>query len=410
MTSESIFARIFPLLLIPPHASFAMTTSSSISTNDPATTITTSNKGGLPFPEMQPADTSSVVVTENGTLRSVPTKMNYVTPSTQEAHVHRDASGTDHGISGVQWDPVQVQVQNARGQQDNIKRLDQHGFELLESPINKDGPPLDFLDTEQVIDRYYPHCEALLKQVLGGPDNKNKVAMVKAFDHNIRISDGGSSNDGDLKGGGQAKTQGPVGVVHGDYTETSGPKRLHDLGQPPKANDVLKERLGETPLLDPDMVQNILDGKQQQGKGRRQRRFALINVWRNIDPEHPIPRLPLACVDATTVSPDDLRIFKIHYPDRVGQNYFVAPSHQHEWNYFPQMTHGEALLIKQWDSFGDFALSNHHKEQDDTTKNNGLSTFALHSAFLDPTTKENAPPRRSIEVRCAIIWEEDEEA
>jgi len=42
------------------------------------------------------------------------------------------------------------------------------------------------------------------------------------------------------------------------------------------------------------------------------------------------------------------------------------------------MTMGEALLIKQWDSNGDIA--------DPTSER---STFAIHSAFLDPTAPKN---------------------
>jgi hypothetical protein len=94
-----------------------------------------------------------------------------------------------------------------------------------------------------------------------------------------------------------------------------------------------------------------------------------------------------------------MRILKIHYKDRIGQNYFIAHSKPHQWYYFPEMLHKEALLIKQWDSFGNFALN------DET--GSGRSTFAIHSAFLDPTTPPSAPPRRSIEVRCAVIWEEE---
>jgi hypothetical protein len=55
-------------------------------------------------------------------------------------------------------------------------------------------------------------------------------------------------------------------------------------------------------------------------------------------------------------------------------------------------------LIKQWDSFGALA-----QDKADGTR----STFGIHSAFIDPTTPDNAAPRTSIEVRCAVIWEEE---
>lgn len=332
-------------------------------------------KKGLPYPPVQPADGMEPVHDADGSVVTVPTKMNYVTVDTTVAHVYRDISGSDSGFTEAEWDPTNVEVHNARSLG---KKIHEHGFELLQEPIPKS---VDFLDTEQVIDDYYPHCEAILKEALG-----DKVALVKAFDHNIRISTGTVGKK--LKGGGEAKAQVPLGLVHGDYTKDSGPRRLDDLSNPPKANDVLKRKLGENPLLDPTQVQEALAGK---------RRFALINVWRSIDTENPVEELPLACVDSSTSTQKDLRKLQIHYPDRIGENYFVVPNSQHQWCYFPQMIHSEAMLIKQWDSRGAFALG----------RESGPGTFAIHSAFFDPTSDEKSAPRKSIEVRCAVIWEEN---
>jgi len=33
-----------------------------------------------------------------------------------------------------------------------------------------------------------------------------------------------------------------------------------------------------------------------------------------------------------------------------------------------------------------------------------VSTFVLHSAFKDPSSKPDAPDRESIEVRCIVVW------
>lgn len=337
---------------------------------------------GLPFPVMQAGDDNcKMLMQDDGTIRSVPTKMNYVTPDTIKIDVRRDVSGCDSIYEGAKWDAVTVAIHNARAC-GTLFTLEEHGFELQNSPVS---PDIDFMDTEGVIDQYYPACESLLRSVLG----KDKVATVKAFDHNIRIS---SDDFGpNLKKGGQAKAQVPLGIVHGDYTQISGPKRLDDLGNPPKANDVLKHRLGEKPLLDSVLVEDSKNGK---------RRFALINVWRNIDVTNPVKRSPLAIVDAKSVKNDDLKVLKIHYKDRIGQNYFASHNIQHQWYYFPQLMNTEALLIKQWDSFGNFALNDQ--------SGSGRSTFALHSAFLDPTTSQDDPPRKSIEVRCAVIWEEED--
>ena len=101
-------------------------------------------------------------------------------------------------------------------------------------------------------------------------------------------------------------------IVHADYTKTSAPRRLNDLSNPPKINDVLKPKLiaqNKKSLLDPSIVKEALEGK---------RRYAFINVWRSIDNENTVKNPPLACADATTTTIDELRMFKIHYVDRVG--------------------------------------------------------------------------------------------
>ncbi|CAK0840984.1 unnamed protein product [Prorocentrum cordatum] len=123
----------------------------------------------------------------------------------------------------------------------------------------------------------------------------------------------------------------------------------------------------------------------------RRGRFAIVNVWRSIRDE-PVSVLPLACVDAGTVDAEDLCVFEIHYADRIGENYFAAHSPRHRWYYYPGMVREEAMLIKQWDSDGALVGGPH-------------ATFALHSAFVDPTTPEGAHDRESIEVRCVCVYE-----
>ena len=50
---------------------------------------------------------------------------------------------------------------------------------------------------------------------------------------------------------------------------------------------------------------------------------------------------------------------------------------------------GEALLIKCYDS-----------------KTDGRARFVAHTAFDDPTTPPNAPPRESIELRTLVFHPE----
>ena len=205
------------------------------------------------------------------------------------------------------------------------------------------------------------------------------ATKVVAFDHNVR-SDAGRTSGRRLRGGNQV--QGPAPLVHGDYTAASAPRRLAQLAQAPKVNDVLKTAL---PLLNQDLVQEALDGE---------RRFAFINVWRPIST---VECKPLACCDAISVNADELITFSIHYADRVGENYFASHREAHSWVYFPRMTPDEALIIKQWDSEGGLAKGKSDAEV-------RRATFALHSAFTDPSSPPSAKDRESIEVRLVLVY------
>lgn len=302
--------------------------------------------------------------------------LNYVHPDSTELHINRLPNG-DSDDSHLPLVPKTYEIIDARGM--NVS-LHKNGFKLIESPMNEQAS-IDFLNTSDVATRYYPICEDLLAKHLG------RNVLVRAFDHNVRIPDG-AIQDRTLVGSGGAKAQMPLPLVHADYTLVSGPARIEALAQPPKTNDVLRDKLGNTPLLDPQLVGQALSGKK---------RYALINVWRSIDPDNPVESMPLGCCDAGTVTKDEFRTLKIHYTDRVGENYLLVPSNDHRWMFFPEMNMNEVLLIKQWDSMGDIARG---KSKDEL-----VSTFSVHSAFALPG--ENKKPRKSVEVRCVCIWEEE---
>ena len=199
--------------------------------------------------------------------------------------------------------------------------------------------------------------------------------MVFAFDHNIRSATG-KKNRKRITGGQQV--QGPARTVHGDYTLTSGPQRLRDLAKPPSTNDTLRATLGESAsLLKHDTVDHTLVDN---------RRFAIINVWRNIAYE-PVANHPLALCDGQTVNPEDLVVFEIHYHDRVGENYFAKHAGQHSWWYYPAMTRDEVLLIKQWDSFGELARSAGTRADSSVEGDQAPCTFSFHTSFKDTRCK-----------------------
>jgi len=172
------------------------------------------------------------------------------------------------------------------------------------------------------------------------------AAKVVVFDHTIRVAD-------------RAVERGlrtPVQSVHNDYTEKSGPQRVRDLLGPDEA----ATRLG--------------------------RRFAEYNVWRPI--AGPVRMAPLALVDAESIAPEDLAVCDLVYEDRTGEIYLGVYNPRHRWRYFPEMTRDEAVLIKCYDSAKD-----------------GRARFSLHSAFMDPTSAPDAPPRESIEIRTFAFFD-----
>jgi hypothetical protein len=294
----------------------------------------------------------------------------------------RDRDGSDARWEGVDLESRPMPVHDARRLEAAEQRtLASNGFEVLARPLaNAD---IDFFNHDQVVRIYYPQCAEIVREASG-------AKFAAAFDHNVR-SAAGKHSKRRIDGGQQE--QGPAHIVHGDYTLTSAPQRLHDLTRPPGANDTLRTVLadGKT-LLDEGEVERTLAAG----------RFAIINLWRNIAPE-PVAIHPLALCDAVSVRPEDLVVFEIHYHDRIGENYFVKHYDGHQWYFYPALTRDEALLIKQWDSAGELARSN--GANPDVVSSERLCTFSFHSAFEDPATPPDAPDRWSIEVRCVALYD-----
>jgi hypothetical protein len=197
----------------------------------------------------------------------------------------------------------------------------------------------DFYDEDEVKKVYYPEAERLITAATAAD-------RVFVFDHTVRKRvQGAADRDGGLRQ--------PVARVHVDHTEKSGPQRVRDLI--------------------PDEAEELLKGRLQ-----------IINLWRPI--RGPLLDSPLAVCDARTVKPEDLVASDLVYPDRIGETYSVKYSPDHQWFYVPGMTVDEVLLLKCFDS-----------------KTDGRARFAPHSAFSDPTTPADAPPRESIELRTLVF-------
>lgn len=197
----------------------------------------------------------------------------------------------------------------------------------------------DFYDDAEVERVYYPEAERLLKDVTG-------ASRVFIFDHTTRRRVPGQADRRD-------GVRQPVHRVHVDHTAKSGPQRVRDL---------LAEEAEE-----------LLRGRVQ-----------VINLWRPI--KGPLLDAPLALCDARSVAPEDLVPSDLIYPHRVGETYSVTYRPSHCWFYFRNMRPNEGLLLKCYDSETD-----------------GRARFAPHTAFVDPETPPDAPPRESIELRALVF-------
>ncbi len=214
--------------------------------------------------------------------------------------------------------------------------LEAEGFELR----SHDTGVSNFYDDEQVRTVYYPEMEQLVKTATG-------ASRVVVFDHTMRLEDAAHRD--------ALAVRGPVHAVHNDYTERSGPRRVHDL-------------------LNAEDAANFLE-----------HRFAIVNVWRSIGA--PIETTPLAIADAQSIAPESLLATDLVRPDRTGEIYQVTYHPDQRWFYFPNMRRDEVLLLKCFDSATD-----------------GRARFTAHTAFDNPAAADDAPPRASIEVRTLISF------
>jgi len=227
-----------------------------------------------------------------------------------------------------------TRIQDARPLQQELS-LDRNGFALVPHPT----AVTDFFDAAQLREVYYPEIERLVREVSG-------AQRVVVFDHTLRTGDENAQQ--------VRKVREPVLWAHNDYTDWSGPQRLREI-LPGEASVLL------------------------------QHRFAIIQVWRPIQPR--IERNPLAIADARSVGPQDFVRAERRYPDRVGETYQLKYNPAQRWYYFPNMRRDEALVFKVYDSQTD-----------------GRARFTPHSSFDDPQSAADAPARESIEVRTFALF------
>jgi hypothetical protein len=199
----------------------------------------------------------------------------------------------------------------------------------------------DFADEAERKRVYDPEVAALIKKHSGASE-------VVVFDHTIRV--------GDQKVQQNTGARPPVKGVHNDYTEASAPVRLREI-----VGDAEAER-------------------------RLKKRWGIIQVWRPIRGTVMID--PLGICDGRTIPEKGFILVQRRYKYRTGEVYHIAYNPEHVWYWFPRMERHEAMVFKVFDS-----------------DPNVPTRFTAHSAFDDPNTPPNAPPRESIETRTFAFWD-----
>ncbi|KAI0399487.1 hypothetical protein F4802DRAFT_34469 [Xylaria palmicola] len=206
----------------------------------------------------------------------------------------------------------------------------------------------DFDDDEHIKAVYYPETEQLLKDVTG-------ASKVFIFDHTIRRQEK-DARTGDAP---KLNLRGPVQRVHIDQSYAASLSRVPHHLPAEEAAELLKGRV------------------------------QIINVWR---PIKTVERDPLAVADAHSVGEEELVPIGLIYPTRKGETLSVRHSPAHRWYYKRGLTPQEVLLIKCFDS-----------------KTDGRARRIPHTAFVDPSSKPDAPSRESIELRCLVFHPNDRE-
>jgi hypothetical protein len=227
--------------------------------------------------------------------------------------------------------PVDVPLGNMRGQGFTI---DRNAITLVTAPTRLS----DYWSTQEVIERdYYPHCAALVKKL-------TRADHVACFGFAVR----GGGDDS------PAGKRAPVMNAHVDYN--------------------IETAKGVADRIAPDHL-----------KGRNWR-FKAVNVWR---PIAPVERNPLALVDGSTVSKDDLFLCRLNasrsgMADSYGWNLAYSPAQR--WYYAPDMQPDEALVFTIVDS------------------DPNAVQWGGHTSFNDPNSVPNAKPRKSIEIRTIAYF------
>lgn len=115
--------------------------------------------------------------------------------------------------------------------------------------------------------------------------------------------------------------------------------------------------------------------------------YVWYNTWQPFD--NPAINNPLAFIDWQSLPYDD--VIDYFYTGHNRDSLVAAPVYNpdHSWRYFKDMTTDEVIVFKQLDG-----------------RKGDQSVYCPHTSFDVPDAPEDAPPRRSIEMRVLAVYED----
>jgi len=259
------------------------------------------------------------------------------------------------------YDPRRTRIYDARKARG--LSFEKNGFTL----VTHKTAVTNFRDADQVKRIYYPEIERLVREMTG-------ATKVIVFGDALRSDDPAKppmiapamGAQRDLTSFGDSKHQNeaapmqlhePAGNAHIDFNEKT--LRRFAAG-----------------MLGPEAEKYAT------------KRIALINLWRGVTT---VERKPLAVCDASTVTEDDLVLGLIGIrpedPEDFLEGFNVGYSPAHRWYYYPRMAPDELLVFRLCDS------------------DRARPQLTAHSAFDDPSSRPDAPPRLSLEVRTISFFD-----
>ncbi|OQV07421.1 hypothetical protein CLAIMM_11860 [Cladophialophora immunda] len=298
--------------------------------------------------------------------------------------------------------------------------LTTHGFQVLRHPSTllppqSDAVP-DFHDTDLVNATYWPELVSMLKAQLG----VRSAAAIGTTVRDIKETDADTFDPKNPRFVKQSLQ--PFFIVHGDYTAAGARAQLravaptffednHNIEGTTEAERREFFALRDEIIAAEDAAmgqQGLSDQWEWSGQNYHGPRWAMLSVWRPLEPVH---RDPLGVLDPRTLlsrTDDDAieknnpayialqRVYKARpgfAPEFRSENMIaVAPRDgaMHQWYYISEQQPDEVYALKLFDSEA-------HRQ------GRRVAPWVAHSAFALPD-QEDQRLRRSVEVRMLVIW------